>query len=263
LVVGGFTNVFEIARCFRNEGIDKTHLQDFTMIEGYSAYWNYRDNMKLMKEMFLYILENVFGTLKISIAGTEIDFSQEWEELSFRDAILRDADIDINAFKTAEELRKEIKAKGIVLEVENLEELGLGNLIDQLYKKVSRPKIVNPTFLTSHPTELSPLARANDDNPDITDRFQLVVNGVEIVNAYSELVDPAEQRKRLEIQAKSRDNGDDEAMVKEDDYLLAMEYGMPPISGWGVGIDRLLQLFLEQDNIRDCILFPLMRPLED
>jgi len=263
LVVGGFTNVFEIARCFRNEGIDKTHLQDFTMIEGYSAYWNYRDNMKLMKEMFLYILENVFGTLKISIAGTEIDFSQEWEELSFRDAIMRDADIDINNFKTADELRKEIKAKGIVLEVDNLDELGLGNLIDQLYKKVSRPKIVNPTFLTSHPTELSPLARANDDNPDITDRFQLVVNGVEIVNAYSELVDPAEQRKRLEIQAKSRDNGDDEAMVKEDDYLLAMEYGMPPISGWGVGIDRLLQLFLEQDNIRDCILFPLMRPLED
>lgn len=263
LVVGGFTNVFEIARCFRNEGIDKTHLQDFTMIEGYSAYWNYRDNMKLMKEMFIYILEKVFGTLKISIAGTEIDFSQEWEELSFRDAILRDAEIDINEFKTAEALRAEIKAKGIVLEVENLEDLGLGNLIDQLYKKVSRPKIVNPTFLTSHPTELSPLARANDDNPDITDRFQLVVNGVEIVNAYSELVDPAEQRKRLEIQAKSRDNGDDEAMVKEDDYLLAMEYGMPPISGWGMGIDRLLQLFLEQDNIRDCILFPLMRPTED
>ncbi|MBP3284131.1 MAG: lysine--tRNA ligase [Clostridia bacterium] len=263
LVVGGFTNVFEIARCFRNEGIDKTHLQDFTMIEGYSAYWNYRDNMKLMREMFLYILDQVFGTLKISIAGTEIDFSQEWEELSFRDAIMRDAEIDINNFKTADDLRAEIKVKGIVLEVDNLEELGLGNLIDQLYKKVSRPKIVNPTFLTSHPTELSPLARANDDNPEITDRFQLVVNGVEIVNAYSELVDPAEQRKRLEIQAKSRDNGDDEAMVKEDDYLLAMEYGMPPISGWGMGIDRLLQLFLEQDNIRDCILFPLMRPVED
>ena len=263
LVVGGFNNVFEIARCFRNEGIDKTHLQDFTMIEGYSAYWNYRDNMKLMKEMFTYILEEVFGTLTISINGAEIDFSKEWEELSFKDAILRDCGIDIDNFKTADELRSEIKAHGIQLEVDNLEELGLGNLIDQLYKKVSRPKIINPTFLTSHPTELSPLARANDDNPNITDRFQLVVNGVEIVNAYSELVDPIEQRKRLEIQAQSRDNGDDEAMVKEEDYLLAMEYGMPPISGWGMGIDRLLQLFLEQENIKDCILFPLMRPLDD
>ena len=263
LVVGGFNNVFEIARCFRNEGIDKTHLQDFTMIEGYSAYWNYRDNMKLMKEMFTYILQEVFGTLTISINGTEIDFSKEWEEVSFKDAILRDCGIDIDNFKTADDLRKEIKAKGIVLEVDNLEELGLGNLIDQLYKKVSRPKIINPTFLTSHPTELSPLARANDDNPEITDRFQLVVNGVEIVNAYSELVDPIEQRKRLEIQAQSRANGDDEAMVKEEDYLLAMEYGMPPISGWGMGIDRLLQLFLEQENIKDCILFPLMRPLDD
>ena len=233
------------------------------MIEGYSAYWNYRDNMKLMKEMFTYILEEVFGTLTISINGSEIDFSKEWEELSFKDAILRDCGIDIDNSKTADDLRAEIKAHGIQLEVDNLEELGLGNLIDQLYKKVSRPKIINPTFLTSHPTELSPLARANDDNPEITDRFQLVVNGVEIVNAYSELVDPIEQRKRLEIQAASRDNGDDEAMVKEEDYLLAMEYGMPPISGWGMGIDRLLQLFLEQENIKDCILFPLMRPLDD
>ncbi len=263
LVVGGFTNVFEIARCFRNEGIDKSHLQDFTMIEGYSAYWNYRDNMKLMKDMFTYILTEVFGTMTVSINGTPIDFSQEWGEISFKDAILRDCGIDIEMFKSADDLRAEIKAHGIVLEVDNLEELGLGNLIDQLYKKVSRPNIVNPTFLTSHPTELSPLARSNDDNPDITDRFQLVVNGVEIVNAYSELVDPVEQRKRLEAQAKSRDNGDDEAMVKEEDYLLAMEYGMPPISGWGMGIDRLLQLFTEQDNIKDCILFPLMRPVDD
>ena len=263
LIVGGFTNVFEVARCFRNEGIDKSHLQDFTMIEGYSAYWNYRDNMNLFKEMFRYILEEVFGTLVISINGTPIDFSKEWEELSFKDAILRDCGINIYDFKTADELRSEIKAKGIVLEVDNLEELGMGNLIDQLYKKVSRPKIVNPTFLTCHPTELSPLARSNDDNPDITDRFQLVVNGVELVNAYSELVDPVEQRKRLEDQARSRDNGDEEAMVKEEDYLLAMEYGMPPISGWGVGIDRLLQLFTEQDNIKDCVLFPRMRPLDD
>ena len=263
LVVGGFTNVFEIGRCFRNEGISKNHLQDFTMIEGYSAYYNYKDNMKLMQEMFKYILNELFGTLTIKIGDKEIDFSKDWKELSFKDAILRDCGIDIDKHENEKTLLAEIKEKGIQLECDNVESLGKGNLIDQLYKKVSRPSIIEPTFLVAHPIDLSPLARANDDDPSLTDRFQLVVNGVEIVNAYSELVDPQEQRKRLEVQAASNAKGDEEAMVKDDDYILAMEYGMPPISGWGMGIDRLLQLLLEQDNIRDGVLFPLMRPLED
>ena len=263
LVVGGFTNVFEIARCFRNEGISKTHLQDFTMIEGYSAYWNYEDNMELIRRMFLTILPKVFGSTTVKIGEEEIDFSKEWTVISFKDAILRDCGIDIDKYADEKSLLAEIKAQGIQLEVDNLESLGRGNLIDQLYKKVSRTKMIEPTFLVEHPIDLSPLARANDDNPELTDRFQLVVNGVEIVNAYSELVDPAEQRKRLEVQAENNANGDEEAMVKDDDYIMAMEYGMPPISGWGMGIDRLLQLFLNQDNIKDCVLFPLMRPLED
>jgi len=263
LVVGGFTNVFEIARCFRNEGISKTHLQDFTMIEGYSAYWNYEDNMELIRRMFLTILPKVFGSTTVKIGEEEIDFSKEWTVISFKDAILRDCGIDIDKYADEKSLLAEIKAQGIQLEVDNLESLGRGNLIDQLYKKVSRTKMIEPTFLVEHPIDLSPLARANDDNPQLTDRFQLVVNGVEIVNAYSELVDPAEQRKRLEVQAENNANGDEEAMVKDDDYIMAMEYGMPPISGWGMGIDRLLQLFLNQDNIKDCVLFPLMRPLED
>jgi lysyl-tRNA synthetase class 2 len=219
--------------------------------------------MKLLREMIIYILQELFGTLTIKIGDKEIDFSKEWQVLSFKDAILRDCGINIDEHENEKTLLAEIKAKGIQLECDNVESLGKGNLIDQLYKKVSRPSIVEPTFLVAHPIELSPLARANDEDNTLTDRFQLVVNGVEIINAYSELVDPEEQRKRLEVQAENNAQGDEEAMVKDDDYILAMEYGMPPISGWGMGIDRLLQLLLEQDNIKDCVLFPLMRPLED
>lgn len=260
LVVGGFTHVYEIARNFRNEGISPVHLQDFTMIEGYSAYWNYEDNMRLMRDMILYVLEHVFGTYEIQIADHLIDFSQEWPVVTFRELLLKDADIDINAYPDGPSLLAAIRAKGIHLEHENLEALGKGNLIDVLYKKVSRPKIIAPTFLTAHPIELSPLARRNDNDPTIADRFQLLVDGAEIINAYSELVDPIDQRQRLEEQASLRSQGDEEAMPLDHDYLRAMEHGMPPISGWGMGIDRLLQVLLDLPNIRDGVLFPLMRP---
>ncbi len=260
LVVGGFTHVYEIARNFRNEGISPVHLQDFTMVEGYSAYWNYEDNMKLMRSMILYLLEKVFGTYEIQIGEHLIDFSQEWPVVTFRELILKDAGIDINAYPDGPSLLAAIREKGIQLEHENLEALGKGNLIDVLYKKVSRPKIIAPTFLTAHPIELSPLARRNDEDPTVADRFQLIVNGAEIINAYSELVDPIDQRQRLEEQARLRSQGDEEAMPLDHDYLLAMEHGMPPISGWGMGIDRLLQVLLDLPNIRDSILFPLMRP---
>ena len=134
--------------------------------------------------------------------------------------------------------------------------------MDQLYKKVARPYVVKPCFLTKHPISLSPLARANDDNPNLTDRFQLIINGAEIINAYSELVDPQEQERRLEEQAKLKSNGDEEAMMMDSDYIGAMEYGMPPISGWGIGIDRLVQILTDAENIKDCVLFPLMKPEE-
>jgi lysyl-tRNA synthetase, class II len=261
LVVGGFTKVFEFARCFRNEGISQTHLQDFTMLECYAAYWNYEDNMRFTRDMLLIVLNKVFGTTILTIAGHEIDFAQEWKVVSFRELILEDTGLDIGHYATNRELLQAIRVKGIQLEHDNLESLGLGNLIDQLYKKVSRPRMIHPTFLVSHPVELSPLARANDVNPVVTDRFQLVINGAEIINAYSELVDPLEQRKRMEQQAASHACGDEEAMMKDEDYLLAMEYGMPPISGWGMGIERLLQVLTASDNIKDCVLFPLLRPL--
>ncbi len=260
LVVGGFDHVFEVARCFRNEGVSITHLQDFTMIEGYSAYFNYRDNMQLLQDMIVHLVQELFGGTTVAIGDQEVDFSGEWPAVSFRDLILRDTGIDIDDYSDAAALLAAIKAQGIQLEHENLLQLGKGNLVDVLYKKVSRPKLIRPTFLIAHPTELSPLARSNDDNPAISDRFQLIVDGAEIINGYSELVDPLEQRRRLEEQANLRSQGDAEAMPMDEDYLKAMEYGMPPISGWGLGVDRLLQVLLNLDNIRDGVLFPTMRP---
>ena len=263
-IVGGYTKVFEIARCFRNEGMDMTHLQDFTMIEGYGAYLNYKDNMKFLREMLQTIVMNIFGTLEINVGNEKVDLSGEWEEVSFRDLILKYSDIDIKKYNTKELLLEKIREDKIEIDSETpLENLGYGNLVDQLYKKVARPHVINPIFLTEHPISLSPLARANDDDPTLTDRFQLVINGAEIINAYSELVDPQEQERRLLEQAKLKANGDEEAMPMDYDYIDAMEYGMPPISGWGMGIDRIVQLLTNSDNIKDVVLFPLMKNKED
>ena len=263
-IVGGFTKVFEIGRCFRNEGIDATHLQDFTMLEGYCAYYNYKDNMKFLREMLQTVIMKLYGTLVIPVGDKEVDLSGEWEEVSFRDLILRYCDIDIREYNTKDKLLNKIKEEKLEIESDvPLENLGFGNLVDQLYKKVARVHVVNPIFLTEHPIELSPLARANDNNKEITDRFQLVINGAEIINAYSELVDPQEQERRLEEQARLKAGGDEEAMPMDYDYISAMEVGMPPISGWGIGIDRIVQILTNSQNIKDGILFPLMRPLND
>ena len=262
-IVGGFTKVFEFARCFRNEGIDATHLQDFTMLEGYGAYLNYKDNMKFLREMIQTVVMNLFGKLELTIEGKTIDISGEWESISMRDLILKHSNIDIYEYNTKEKLLEKIKSEKLEIDSETpLESLGYGNLVDQLYKKVARPFVLGPVFLTEHPISLSPLARANDLNKELTDRFQLIMNGAEIINAYSELVDPMEQEKRLIEQANLKANGDDEAMMMDYDYIEAMEYGMPPISGWGIGIDRLVQILTNSDNIKDTIMFPLMKPVD-
>ncbi|MFT7619159.1 MAG: lysyl-tRNA synthetase class 2 [Planctomycetota bacterium] len=257
-IVGGFDRVFEFARCFRNEGMDPSHLQDFTMLEYYCAYWNFEDNMNFTEKLIKHVLQELFGKLEVEVGGQNVDFAGNWPRVSFQELIEKDCGIDIEAFSTADSLRTAIAEKGI--ELEDIEKLGRGNLIDQLYKKVSRPKIIAPTFLTSHPVDLSPLARRNDESESISDRFQLVINGWEVINAYSELVDPLDQRERLEAQAALKADGDDDAMDMDEDYLIAMEHGMPPISGWGMGIDRFCALITNQSNLRDVVLFPLMRP---
>ena len=261
-IVGGFTKVFEFARCFRNEGMDATHLQDFTMLEGYCAYYNYKDNMKFLQKMLTSVVTKIWGSPEITVNDNTINFADTWEIVTFRDLIFRDCGIDIDLYKTAKDLLDKIEAAHIDLaSAADPHTLGRGNLIDLLYKKVSRPKLIAPTFLIEHPTDLSPLARANDENREISDRFQLIINGAEIINAYSELVNPREQRERLTEQAHCKANGDEEAMMMDEDYVTAMEYGMPPISGWGMGIDRVFQVLTGADNIRDSIMFPLMKPI--
>jgi lysyl-tRNA synthetase class 2 len=265
-IIGGFDRIFEIARVFRNEGMDSSHLQEFTMIEHYSAYWDFEDNMRFTEKMITGIVQKLKGTLMVQIYNkdeelVDVDFSGPWKKVSFRELLLQDCGIDIDMFPTVEGLREEITKKGIA--VADSERLGRGNLIDSLYKKVSRPKLVNPVFLVNHPVDLSPLARKNDTNPTVVDRFQLVINGWEIVNAYSELIDPVDQNERFEGQTKAKIAGDEEAMSKDEDYVEAMEYGMPPISGWGMGVERIVALLTQQKNLRDVVLFPLLRPKDE
>jgi lysyl-tRNA synthetase class 2 len=264
-IIGGFEKVFEFARCFRNEGMDPSHLQDFTMLEFYQAYANFHDLMRLTEELMRNLIIKIFNTSEIEIIGRGgekrmIDFSSAWPVITLRDLIIKDAKIDIDEFATAEKLLKEIKKKKIKIDIINLDSASRSKLIDELYKTASRPKLVGPLFLISHPIDLSPLARKNDDNPKIADRFQLIVNGWEIVNAYSELVDPIDQQKRFLEQAEAKEAGDEEALDIDEDYLLAMEHGMPPIAGWGMGIDRLVTILTGQDNLKDSVLFPLMKP---
>ncbi len=260
LIVGGYDRVFEFARCFRNEGISTAHLQEFLMLEYYAAYWNYVDNMNYTEKLVKAVLEGVFSTMQIEYMGKTIDFSGEWPRKTLREVILEYTEIDIDEKQTKESLLVSIEEKGISMKDVNVDALGWGALVDVLYKKTCRPYILSPLFLTSHPKELSPLARANDENPNITDRFQLLVAGLEICNAYSELVDPIEQRERLAVQQKLHDAGDDEAMLTDEDYVRCMEYGMPPISGWGMGIDRFIALITNEENIKNTVYFPLMRP---
>jgi|CXWL01.1.fsa_nt_gi lysyl-tRNA synthetase class 2 len=265
-LMGGFDRVFELGRVFRNEGLDPSHLQDFTMVEHYASYWDYVKNMEFTETMLPTLLQDLIGTTKVKIPDRdgkliEVDFAPGWPRLTIREAILDASGIDFEKSDSAEALREAIQSKKIHLDV-NIETLGRGNLIDQLYKKVSRPGLVQPTFIMQHPIDLSPLARRNDQNPNITDRFQLVVGGWEVVNAYSELIDPVDQLQRFEDQAKASAGGDSDAHRKDDEYVVALEYGCPPCSGFGMGIDRIVALLTQQTNLRDVVLFPLLKPDE-
>lgn len=260
-IAGGFERVYEFARSFRNEGVDASHLPDFTLLEYYASYWNYIDNMNFTEKMIKHLLMEVTGSLQLEYQGTHIDFDQEWPRYSFRDLILKDSGIDIDKYETREELLKAIYDSGVRFDDGvDFKKAGRGTLIDLLYKKVSRPALVNPTFITHHPLDLSPLARKNDENSEVVDRFQLVINGWEVINAYSELVDPVDQKERFIQQADARAHGDTETMDVDHDFVTCMEFGMPPISGWGMGIDRMVALFTNAPTLRDVVLFPLLRP---
>ena len=263
LVVGGYERVYEFARCFRNEGMDPSHLQDFTMLEYYVAYWSYEENMRFTRELIQAVVERTTGSLAFSCPGPDgvartVDLSGDWPVARMTDLIRDRAGIDVLADRDAATLRAWCRANGVADDA--LDRMAYPSLVDLIYKRRVRPDLLGPLFVTGHPIELSPLARRNDADPGITDRFQLLLNGWEVVNAYSELVDPDDQRARFEEQAAHKAAGDAEALDVEDDYLLCMEYGMPPTSGWGMGIDRMVTLLCGQTNLRDAVLFPLMRP---
>ena len=260
-IAGGFERVYEFARSFRNEGVDASHLPDFTLLEYYCAYWNYQDNMDFTEKLMKHILMEVHGSLTLEYQGQKISFDGEWPRIPLRDIILKDCSIDIYTMDQKEDLLNEIDKQDIKLDEDvDVEKSSRGTLIDLLYKKVSRKKIINPVFIIHHPLDLSPLARKNDTNAKIVDRFQLTVNGWEIVNAYSELIDPIDQAGRFKQQAEARALGDEETMDVDQDFLLCMEYGMPPMSGWGMGIDRVVALLTNAQTLRDVVLFPLLRP---
>jgi lysyl-tRNA synthetase class 2 len=260
LIVGGYDRVYEFARCFRNEGLAASHLQEFTMLEFYAAYWNYEDNMTFTENLLRHAIQEAVGTLQIQRGGHMIDFAGAWPRRRLRDVILEHSGIDIDLHKDAASLRTAIFAKKVDLDNPDA---GRGSLIDQLYKRTARPTLIQPTFIVGHPVDLSPLARRNDENAEAVDRFQLVVDTWEVINAYSELVDPLDQRQRFVEQVALRTGGDEEAMPLDEDYLTAMEFGMPPISGWGMGIDRFVALLTEAPNLRDVVWFPLMKPATD
>jgi lysyl-tRNA synthetase class 2 len=258
LIVGGYERVYEFARCFRNEGMDPSHLQDFTMLEWYAAYWNFEDNMRYTESLLREALGKLFGSGPLTVRGRKVDLSGAWPRVRLTDLIEERTGIRVREHPEPDALRSAIRAKNIV--IEDAAKMGWGSLVDAIYKKACRPHLDGPLFLTGHPIELSPLARRNDADPTASDRYQLVVAGWEIVNAYSELVDPIDQRERLAAQAKARAGGDEEAMEMDEDYLFAMEHGMPPMSGFGMGIDRVVALFTGVENLRDVVFFPLVRP---
>jgi lysyl-tRNA synthetase class 2 len=255
--------VFEIGKSFRNEGVDPSHLPEFTSVEHYAVYWNYIDNMDFTERMFCYILDELMaGKRKVEVLNSKgetnmVDFSGPWPRKSMRDLIVEHSGIDMYAADTLEKLRSAIKEKGI--QIDGFLKHSYGTLLDKLYKKVARPKLINPTFVIHQPLILSPLARINDDNPTIVDRFQLCINGWEVTNAYSELVDPLDQDARFQNQSAAKDAGDDEVAMPDNDFVTAMEHGMPPQSGFGMGIDRVVALLTGQPNLKDVVLFPLVK----
>ncbi|HKV12702.1 MAG TPA: lysine--tRNA ligase [Thermoanaerobaculia bacterium] len=259
LLVGGIPRVYEINRNFRNEGISTRHNPEFTMLEFYWAYADYRDLIELTEELLSGLAETarkIQGKESITWQGQTIDFGRPWARFSMRDAIAHFGGIDAGKLDTAEGVRAELEARGIALPPGGT----YGHLLMALFEETVETQLVQPTFITDHPVEVSPLAKQRDDDPRFTERFELYIAGMEMANAFSELNDPDVQAERFREQAAARDKGDQEAHLYDADYVRALEHGMPPAGGEGIGIDRLTMLMTDRQSIRDVILFPLMRP---
>ena len=257
LVVGGFERVFEINRNFRNEGLSTRHNPEFTMVEFYQAYADYKELMDLTEEMLRTVTQDVLGTSQVHYQGTELDFSKPFHRMTVVDSILHfNPTLTVGEIATLDGATLVAKGLGISLK----DSYGLGKVQIEIFEKTVEHRLVQPTFITAYPTEVSPLARRNDDNPFVTDRFEFFVGGREIANGFSELNDAEDQAERFLAQVAEKDAGDDEAMHFDADYIRALEYGMPPTAGEGIGIDRLVMLLTDSPTIRDVLLFPHMRP---
>lgn len=256
LLVGGFERVYEINRSFRNEGMSPRHNPEFTMLEAYRAYGDMETMMELTESIVTSVAKEVLGSLELEYQGVAVSLAGPWRRASMAELTSQAAGVDISVHTPVAELSALARRSGI--EVESA--WGSGKLLTELFEKLVEHTLVQPTFVTLYPAETSPLARRNDSDPEVTDRFELIITGREFANAFSELVDPVDQRERFEAQAQAKDAGDAEAMWVDEDYLRAQEYGMPPAGGLGIGIDRLVMLLTDSASIRDVLLFPHMRP---
>lgn len=256
LVVGGVDRVFELGRMFRNEGMSTKHNPEYTMLEFYQAYATYEHLMTLTEELFVFLAQEVNGGLRLVYGESEIDLTPPWRRLGMKEAVCEYAGL------SAAEIEQErvVRAKAREVGVHPPESAPLGKVIEELFGAVVEPHLIQPTFVVSYPVEISPLARRNDADPRFVDRFELYIAGRELANAFSELNDPEDQLQRFLDQLREREAGDEEAHMLDEDYVRALEYGMPPTAGQGIGIDRLVMLFTNSPSIRDVILFPQMRP---
>jgi lysyl-tRNA synthetase class 2 len=256
LVIGGLDRVYEIGRDFRNEGVSRKHNPEFTMMECYQAYADYEDMMELVQAMVQHVVAGVTGGTRLVFREQEIEFGRVWPRVSIRDALLEKTGVDVLAAPDFATLRARVLEKGI----DPGEAPTWGQLVDQLFSDHVEPTLVQPTFVTNHPVELSPLAKRSTEDPRLVERFELFVAGMELANAFSELNDPADQRARFDEQRLAAAAGDQDAHPLDEEFLLALEHGMPPTGGLGLGIDRLVIVLTDAQHIREVLLFPYMRP---
>lgn len=256
LIVGGYDRVFELNRSFRNEGISLRHNPEFTMLEVYQAYADYRDMMELTEGLIKYVAGQVLDGQVFSYQGTELDFSKPWDKMTMLESLKKVGGVDASFDMEIGELRE----LAVKLEITVKPQDGKGKIITELFEKLVEPNLAQPTFVTDYPLEITPLAKQHPDNPQLVERFELIVAGREIANAFSELTDPLEQRRRFEAQVALRQAGDEEAQFLDSDFIRALEYGLPPTGGLGIGIDRLVMILTDSPSIRDVIFFPHLRP---